>query len=138
MFSCGGENGYPKEVENLLFGHPDVVNAVVTPLPHQVKGLVRKQLEDSLLKEMSKQGDPSLIQADYRVFLDKVFNLMTERLAWERMRSEYVALYVDTFTSEEIRDMLVFYKTPSGKAMLMKMPTVAARGIVLGRDGRGQ
>jgi len=39
MFSCGGENVYPKEVENLLFGHPDVVNAVVTPVPHQVKGL---------------------------------------------------------------------------------------------------
>jgi long-chain acyl-CoA synthetase len=39
MFSCGGENVYPKEVENLLFGHPDVVNAVVAPVPHQVKGL---------------------------------------------------------------------------------------------------
>jgi len=39
MFGCGGENVYPKEVENLLFGHPDVVNAVVAPVPHQVKGL---------------------------------------------------------------------------------------------------
>jgi long-chain acyl-CoA synthetase len=40
MFSCGGENVYPKEVENLLFAHPDVVNAVVAPVPHPVKGLV--------------------------------------------------------------------------------------------------
>jgi long-chain acyl-CoA synthetase len=40
MFSCGGENVYPKEVENLLFTHPDVVNAVVTPVPHAVKGFV--------------------------------------------------------------------------------------------------
>jgi acyl-CoA synthetase (AMP-forming)/AMP-acid ligase II len=40
MFSCGGENVYPKEVENLLFAHPDVVNAVVAPLPHPVKGMV--------------------------------------------------------------------------------------------------
>jgi acyl-CoA synthetase (AMP-forming)/AMP-acid ligase II len=40
MFSCGGENVYPKEVENLLFAHPDVVNAVVTPVPHAVKGFV--------------------------------------------------------------------------------------------------
>jgi len=38
MFSCGGENVYPKEVENLLFRHPDVVNAVVAPVPHKVKG----------------------------------------------------------------------------------------------------
>jgi long-chain acyl-CoA synthetase len=39
MFSCGGENVYPKEVENLLFAHPDVVNAVVAPVPHPIKGL---------------------------------------------------------------------------------------------------
>ncbi len=39
MFSCGGENIYPKEVENLLFTHPDVVDAVVAPVPHAVKGL---------------------------------------------------------------------------------------------------
>jgi long-chain acyl-CoA synthetase len=38
MFSCGGENIYPKEVENLLFRHPDVVNAVVAPVTHPVKG----------------------------------------------------------------------------------------------------
>jgi long-chain acyl-CoA synthetase len=38
MFSCGGENVYPKEVEDLLFRHPDVVNAVVAPVPHTVKG----------------------------------------------------------------------------------------------------
>jgi long-chain acyl-CoA synthetase len=40
MFSCGGENIYPKEVENLLFAHPDVADAVVAPVPHAVKGFV--------------------------------------------------------------------------------------------------
>ena len=40
MFSCGGENVYPKEVENVLFTHPDVADAVVAPVPHGVKGFV--------------------------------------------------------------------------------------------------
>jgi long-chain acyl-CoA synthetase len=40
MFSCGGENIYPKEVEDLLFRHPAVANAVVAPVPHSVKGYV--------------------------------------------------------------------------------------------------
>src|SRR5262249_1361648 len=40
MFSCGGENIYPKEVENLLFAHPAVRDVCAVPIPHGVKGLV--------------------------------------------------------------------------------------------------
>ena len=38
MFSCGGENVYPKEVEALLVHHPAVADAVAAPLEHAVKG----------------------------------------------------------------------------------------------------
>ena len=40
MFNCGGENVYPKEVENLLITHPAVSDASVVPVPHPVKGHV--------------------------------------------------------------------------------------------------
>jgi long-chain acyl-CoA synthetase len=56
MFSCGGENVYPKEVENLLFAHPEVVNAVVAPVPHPVKGFVPAAMV------MARQG--STVTAD--------------------------------------------------------------------------
>jgi long-chain acyl-CoA synthetase len=39
QFSCGGENIYPKEVELLLVQHPDIIDAVVMPIAHDVKGL---------------------------------------------------------------------------------------------------
>ena len=40
MFNSGGENVYPKEVEDLLLSHPAVLDAVVVPVPHAVKGHV--------------------------------------------------------------------------------------------------
>ena len=40
MFSCGGENIYPREVESLLLDHQDVTDACVVPIPHEVKGYV--------------------------------------------------------------------------------------------------
>ncbi|MEM7445862.1 MAG: class I adenylate-forming enzyme family protein [Pseudomonadota bacterium] len=40
MFNSGGENIYPKEVENLLIGHPAIFDASVVPVPHPIKGHV--------------------------------------------------------------------------------------------------
>jgi long-chain acyl-CoA synthetase len=38
MINVGGENVYPKEVEDLLLLHPAVREAYVVPVPHAVKG----------------------------------------------------------------------------------------------------
>ena len=38
MFNCGGENIYPGEVELMLERHPDIRQAVVVPVPDELKG----------------------------------------------------------------------------------------------------
>jgi acyl-CoA synthetase (AMP-forming)/AMP-acid ligase II len=38
MINVGGENVYPKEVEDILMQHPNVRDAAVVPAPHAVKG----------------------------------------------------------------------------------------------------
>jgi acyl-CoA synthetase (AMP-forming)/AMP-acid ligase II len=40
MFVCGGENIYPGEVEAMLERHPDVLQAAVVPMAHELKGQV--------------------------------------------------------------------------------------------------
>ena len=40
MFNSGGENVYPKEVENVLITHPKVYDACVSPVPDPLKGEV--------------------------------------------------------------------------------------------------
>jgi acyl-CoA synthetase (AMP-forming)/AMP-acid ligase II len=39
MFVCGGENIYPAEVEKMLERHPAVSQAVVVPVPDEIKGM---------------------------------------------------------------------------------------------------
>ena len=40
MINVGGENVYPKEVENILLQHPQIEDACVLPIPHALKGEV--------------------------------------------------------------------------------------------------
>lgn len=40
MINVGGENVYPKEVENILLKHPHIDDACVLPMPDPVKGAV--------------------------------------------------------------------------------------------------
>ena len=40
MMNVGGENVYPKEVEDILLRHPNLRDACVVPAPHAVKGEV--------------------------------------------------------------------------------------------------
>ena len=68
QFSCGGENINPKEVELLLVQHPDVVDAVVVPVPHRVKGFAPVALvtlrdtpgpDEDALKKFSLENGPA-------------------------------------------------------------------------------
>lgn len=54
----------------------------------------------------------------------KFVRIMTDELAWEKMRPMYVQLYQETFTEEEIDGLLTFYKSPTGQALIEKMPLV--------------
>jgi long-chain acyl-CoA synthetase len=38
MFTCGGENVYPGEVEAMLEAHPAIAQAAVVPVPDRIKG----------------------------------------------------------------------------------------------------
>jgi long-chain acyl-CoA synthetase len=55
MFVCGGENIYPREVESMLETHPAIAQAVVVPVPDEMKG--HKPVAFVMLR--APQGDPT-------------------------------------------------------------------------------
>jgi hypothetical protein len=70
-------------------------------------------------------------------FRKKFSATMAEELSFTRVKDIYVQVYRETFTQEEINGVVAFYKSPAGKAIVQKNPTVMqkAGGLMQARIG---
>jgi hypothetical protein len=67
--------------------------------------------------------------------LDRVLKpLMEESLSWDKMKPRMVRLYDETFSEEEIAGMLDFYHSPTGRAMIDKMPALLSKSVALSQE----
>jgi uncharacterized protein len=64
----------------------------------------------------------------------KILDLVKSRMSWEKMRPQYVKLYSETFTDEEIDGLVTFYESPAGKAMLEKMPVLMTKSMAMAQE----
>lgn len=74
-------------------------------------------------------GTDAATQAKAEEFMGKMFDLITEELSWKTLEPEMAQLYSDNFTEAQIDDILTFYKTPTGKALLDKLPQLSTAGM---------
>ncbi len=55
-------------------------------------------------------------------------------LTWDAMAPQLIKIYMETFTEPETREMIAFYRTPTGKKALTKMPELLQKGAQIGAE----
>lgn len=61
--------------------------------------------------------------------VNRLFDVMARELSWENMKKDYIALYAEMFSEEELRAMIAFFKSPVGRTWLAKQPEIARRSM---------
>lgn len=76
-------------------------------------------------------------QAVVDKYMGKMVAIMKDELNWEKLKPEYVKIYRDTFTQEEVDGLTAFYQSPAGKAFVEKQPEMMKKTMVVmqGRMG---
>lgn len=64
-------------------------------------------------------------------FMARTIRIMKDELSWEKTKPIYVQVYSENFTQKEVDDLLAFYDTPTGKALIQKMPVVMHKSMEL-------
>jgi len=88
-----------------------------------------KQMIPQQIRQMAQRAGETAEQT--REHMGKVLDLVAEELKWEKMKEDYIALYAETFTEQEMRDLIAFFKTPSGQAFVTKQPEVLRRSMAM-------
>lgn len=87
------------------------------------------QAVDSQLKALGNANEADAekrrsVQNDVQDFQHRLFALMTAHMSWLTMKPIYVAMYDETFTADELRPLVAFFKSPAGQAYVDKMPSL--------------
>jgi len=96
------------------------VRALLDQMIPQIEGMMKNAVDQALHGQVMTEEQQKIINS----MMEKTQNLMKEELDWSKLEPMYTSIYSESFNQEEIDGMLAFYATPSGQAVIDKMPVV--------------
>jgi len=97
------------------------VDQMIKPLFTQMQAMMEQQF--------AQMGVPEDLQSILKRHQERLFVVLEETLDLQTMKRDFVSIYVDTFTEDELKGVVAFYKTPVGQAFLDKMPLLMSRSM---------
>lgn len=67
-------------------------------------------------------------------FKDVLIKWAETHLTWDRMAPRMAGLYAEALTEQEMRDLMAFYRTPSGQKLIAITPGLTHRSAALGAE----
>jgi hypothetical protein len=68
-----------------------------------------------------------------RPYEEVLRSFLRKEIGWEQVGQDHVRLYAETFSAEELRQLIAFYKTATGQKILAILPDLQARGAAFGQ-----
>lgn len=62
---------------------------------------------------------------------DTLLDMVAREFSWDKIKDDYITLYSETFTEDEMKGIIAFYKSPEGQAFTKKQPELMKRSMEL-------
>lgn len=66
-------------------------------------------------------------------YQDKMMDMMAQEMTWEKLKDDYITVYTEVFTEEELKGLIDFYKTPMGQKYVEKTPGLRMKLMQVGQ-----
>ena len=88
-----------------------------------------QQMANGMVEGMSRSGSP--VPKD---FPGKMMTVVQEALPYEEQISFMTKLYSTRFSQGELKDMVTFYKTPTGSKLVKELPNIMRESAIWASD----
>lgn len=96
--------------------------------------LMYKKIEEIIFAQLEAAEIPEEREKNLKAMQKIALDLLFEGLSWESLKEEYIQLYAETFTEEELQGIIEFSKSPLGKKMAEKSPILMQKSMEIGRQ----
>lgn len=84
-----------------------------------------------IILEPFQQGEdltPEQVQIMEK-YIGKMLDLMEEEMGWDRIKDDFIQVYMSVYTEEEIQELIKFYQTPVGQKTVEQTPILLERSM---------
>ena len=79
-----------------------------------------KTIRNEQMKNMGASEDVMAAQ-------DKMMDVMAQEMSWNHLRDDYISVYAQTFSEEDLKGLADFYKSPLGQKLVDKTPELTTK-----------
>lgn len=92
---------------------------------------VISQVQQIQMTQMKQLNIPEQDQIKLGEFQIKLNAKLSEAMSWEKMEPEYIKLFSEVYTEDELKAIVGFYTTPAGQSMLKKQPLLMQKSTLI-------
>lgn len=92
---------------------------------------VYMQVQQMFAQRFAQTKAPAAKQSVLQSYQAKANAALDSAIGWNKLKPKMVDLYTQTFTEQELKDLVKFYESPLGKKVLTEMPKVTQQSAQL-------
>jgi uncharacterized protein len=92
---------------------------------------MRKATDKTIVPEGTDKETADAIRDKAAKASVKMMDEVMKEMSWDSIKDDFVSLYAETFTEEELQGLVAFYKSPAGRAFTKKQPELMKRSMQL-------
>ncbi|CAN5748957.1 hypothetical protein BH11PSE12_BH11PSE12_07740 [soil metagenome] len=104
----------------------DLVDGTNANIESSMRQGMLAALADSKLSKLSEEQTKVI-----DLLPKKLLAAMQLEFNWEVLKPDFIRLYAETLSQDEVDGMIQFYKTPLGQALIAKMPLIQKRCLAI-------